>query len=361
MNQKNVKKLTIKDVAEIARVSKGTVSRVLNKKPGVGDKTRKKIEKIIKKLNYSPNLIAQNLASKKTGNIGVIIPHQAEYYLSNSYWSVLLSVITKAAAIVGYTILLSTALKEGDIDSAYEFILKGKRVDGIIAGSELFGEKQLSILNDYNVPFVLIGKSPFVKEYYVDIENRRAMEILTTHLISCGFHRILFLCGPGSFPSVSERVYGFNDALGKAPAVKGVVCHTSYDKPNVKKILQIQMKNGFQPDALIAGAGDLVLCTLMTLREMNLNIPKDIAFASFDTLHMYEYFTPKVTAIKQPIKELTKTAFEMLFTLIGGKQLDDKTRILPCSLLIGESCGEKKTQTIEITTQKLEKNIKNVT
>lgn len=350
MNQKKTKKLTIKDVAEIAKVSKGTVSRVLNKKPGVGDKTRKKIEKIIKKLNYSPNLIAQNLASKKTGNIGVIIPHQAEYYLSNSYWPVLLSVITKAAATVGYTILLSTTLKEGDIDSAYEFIIKGKRVDGIIAGSEFLGEKQLSILNHYNVPFVLIGKSPFVNEYYVDIENRRAMEILTTHLVVQGFTRILFICGPESFPSVKERVGGFYDALGKTTVSTGIVCYTNYDSPKVKKIIQSQIENGFVPDALIVGASDLVLCTLMILRELNMNIPGDLAFASFDTLHMYEYFTPKITAIRQPIKELTKSAFEMLFALIAGKQLVKKFKILPCSFQIGESCGEKKIQTIEIGT-----------
>ncbi|MBN2534492.1 MAG: LacI family DNA-binding transcriptional regulator [Spirochaetales bacterium] len=351
MKQKNIRKLTIKDVAEIAKVSKGTVSRVLNKKPGVGDKTRKTIETIIKKLNYSPNLIAQNLASKKTGNIGVIIPHQAEYYLSNPYWPVLLSVITKAAATVGYTILLSTALKEGDIDSAYEFIIKGKRVDGIIAGSELLGEKQLSILYHYNVPFVLIGKSPFVNEYYVDIENRRAMEVLTTHLAVQGFRRILFICGPETFPSVKERVSGFYDALEKASGSTGIVCHTSYDKPEVKEIIQNQKENGFLPDALVVGASDLVLCTLMILRELNMNIPGDIGFASFDTLHMYEYFKPRITAIKQPIKELTKSAFEMLFALIAGKHLIKKSKILPCTLEIGESCREKEIRTIEIETK----------
>jgi LacI family transcriptional regulator len=348
MNQNINKKLTIKDIAEISNVSKGTVSRVLNKKPGVGDKTRKKIENIIKRLNYSPNQIAQNLASKKTGNIGVIIPHHAEYYLSNPYWPVLLSVITKAAAAVGYTILLSTALREGDVDSAYEFIIKGKRVDGIIAGAELLGEKQLSILNHYNVPFVLIGKSPFVNEYYVDIENRKAMEILTTHIAVQGFQRILFICGPETCPRVKERVHGFYDALGKTSVSTGIVCHTSYDNPKVKTIIQGQVENGFVPDALIVGASDLILCTLMILRELNMNIPGDIAFASFDTLHMYEYFTPRITAIKQPIKELTQSAFEMLFALIAGKHLIKTSKILPCSLEIGESCGEKEIQTIEI-------------
>jgi len=341
VNQKNNKNLTIKEVAEIARVSKGTVSRVLNNKSGVGDKTRKKIKHIIKELNYSPNLIAQNLASKKTGNIGVIIPHQAEYYLSNSYWPVILSYITKAAASVGYTILLSTALKEGDVDSAYEFIIKGKRVDGIIAGAELLGEKQLSILNHYNVPYVLIGKSPFVKEYYVDIENRKSMEILTTHLVVQGHKHILFVCGPKNFPYVNERVSGFYDALNKDSLSSGSVCYTQYEKPEIREIIQSRIRSHKIPDALIAGASDLVLPALMILRELNITIPGDIAFASFDTFPMYEYFTPRITAIKQPIKELTKSAFEMLFSLIAGKQLLKKCRILPCFLQIGKSCGER--------------------
>ncbi|MBN2444607.1 MAG: LacI family DNA-binding transcriptional regulator [Spirochaetales bacterium] len=342
VDQKSNNKLTIKDIAAIAKVSKGTVSRVLNKKPGVGDKTRKKIEDLIKKLDYSPNLIAQNLASQKTGNIGVIIPHQAEYYLSNPYWPVLLSIITKAAADVGYTILLSTALEEGNVDSAYDFIIKGKRVDGIIAGSEFLGEKQLSTLYYYNIPFVLIGKSPFVQEYYVDIENRKATEILTTHLIHQGYRRILFIGGPETILNVTERVQGFYDALSHTTHSMGIVCHTRYEKPNIKMIIQNQMKNGFSPDAVIAGAGDLVLCTLMVLRELNITIPDDMALASFDTLHLYDYFTPRITAIHQPVKKLARAAFEMLFALIVGKTLIKTDCILPCTLRIGESCREKR-------------------
>ena len=93
MNKKRNKKLTIKEIADLAHVSKGTVSRVINNNPGVGDETRKRIKQLIKELGYQPNAIAQSLASQKTGNIGFLIPHEAEYYLSNSYWPVLLSII----------------------------------------------------------------------------------------------------------------------------------------------------------------------------------------------------------------------------------------------------------------------------
>jgi LacI family transcriptional regulator len=334
------KKLTIKDIAKRANVSKGTVSRVINDLPGVGEKTRERIKQLIKKLNYQPNAIAQSLASKRTGNIGVIIPHEAGFYLSNDYWPLLLSVITKAAATVGYTVLLSTSKVEGDVESAYEIMLNGKRIDGIIAGSEMLGEKQLSDLYQMEIPFVMVGRSPYIPDYYVDIDNRQAAYRLTEHLIQQGYKKIFFLGGPKHYPSVSERVEGFREAVLKAGINQCRVFHTPYEKPLVRSILSEQIGSGYMPDAIIAGAGDLVLCTIMVLRELNLDIPSQIGFASFDFLRFYNYLTPKITAIRQPIEELARAAFEMLFALIAQKNVLKKERILTCTLEIGQSCGE---------------------
>ncbi|MBN1699021.1 MAG: LacI family DNA-binding transcriptional regulator [Spirochaetales bacterium] len=340
MNSSKQKKLTIKDIAHRANVSKGTVSRVINDLPGVGKKTRERIKQLIKKLNYQPNAIAQSLASKRTGNIGVIIPHEAGFYLSNGYWPMLLSVITKAAATVGYTVLLSTSKVEGDIESAYELMLNGKRIDGIIAGSEMLGEKQLSDLYQMEIPFVMVGKSPYIPDYYVDIDNSQAAFRLTEHMIGCGYRKILFLGGPKKYTNVIERIEGFQKAVSKAGIDRCKVIHTPYEKPSVKSILVEQIGSGYMPEAIIAGAGDLVLCTIMALRELNLDIPDQIGFASFDFLSFFNYLSPRITAIRQPIEELARAAFEMLFALIAGKKVLQKERILTCTLEIGQSCNE---------------------
>ncbi|NLZ44870.1 MAG: LacI family transcriptional regulator, partial [Clostridia bacterium] len=148
--------ITIQDIADLAKVSKGTVSRVINGGPGVGAETRKRILKLIEELDYQPNASAQGLASRRSYNIGVIIPHTGSYSMSTTYWPTLLTAITEKAALQDYNVLLSTARSEQDVDSAYRSILKGKRVDGLIIGAEQFGEKQLAGLLLKDFPFVMV-------------------------------------------------------------------------------------------------------------------------------------------------------------------------------------------------------------
>jgi LacI family transcriptional regulator len=334
------KKITIKEIAQIAHVSKGTVSRVINDIPGVGQKTRDRIKKLIKKMQYEPNAIARSLASKKTGNIGVIIPHEAGYYLSNNYWPILLSVITKTAAKTGYATILSTSQKEGDVESAFKLMLTGKRIDGIITGSEMLEEKQVDELLQREIPFVMVGKNPGIDGYYVDIDNRGGMHELTLHIINRGYRSLLFVCGPEYYNNVQERVLGFKDAVIEKKNVRWQVSHTHYEQPEVFEILKKSIEKGFTPDAVIAGAGDLFISTYSAIQAHNLSIPQDVAFATFDKLRFYDFFKPKITAIQQPIEELGEAAFRILYTLMSNRTPEAKSQRFSCTLEIGESCGE---------------------
>src|SRR5690554_2563634 len=157
--------VTIKDIAELAKVSKGTVSRVLNGAPGVGPETRNRILKLIQELDYQPNASARGLAARRTDNIGVIIPHTGGYSMSSSYWPALLTAITEKAAAKGMNILLSTTRSEDDVDSAYQTILKGNRIEGLIIGADQFGEKQLAELLLKEISFVMVGKSSHISHF----------------------------------------------------------------------------------------------------------------------------------------------------------------------------------------------------
>lgn len=335
-------KITIKEIAQIAEVSKGTVSRVINDVPGVGPKTRDRIKKLIKKLKYEPNAIARGLASKRTGNIGVIIPHEARYYLSNDYWPILLSVITKAAAKTGYAVILSTSQSEGDVDSAYDLILNGKRIDGIIVGSEMLEQRQIEELKQRKLPFVLVGKSPVSTDYYVDIDNQGGMYELTMHMINRGYRKILFICGPQTYNAVQERVAGFSQAVKERAEVQFEICYTHYENPDVLQIFQRYRAAGFEPDAILAGAGDLFISTYSALKTLKLQIPDDIAFASFDKLRFYDFFKPMITSIRQPIEQLGEAAFDILFRLMHEREPETQSKRFNCTLEIGDSCGENK-------------------
>lgn len=333
--------VTIKDIAELAKVSKGTVSRVLNNAPGVGPETRNRILKLIQELDYQPNASARGLASRRTDNIGVIIPHTGGYSMSSSYWPALLTSITEKAAAKRMNILLSTTRSEDDVDSAYQTILKGNRIDGLIIGADQFGEKQLAELLLKDIPFVMVGKSSYISHFYVDVDNVGGAYRMTRHLLELGHRKIALLAGPRHFPSVQSRVRGFQQAMNEAGLEANRIYYGSYTNEAIEKEIFQKIIKESPPTAIFASAGDLVPCVLKASREIGLNIPRDLALVSFDDHPFYEYFSPTITVVKQPIHELGKAAVDLLFKLLEKEEPAEKRIILPVEIIVRGSCGSK--------------------
>lgn len=333
--------ITIKDIAELAKVSKGTVSRVINGGPGVSEETRKRILKLIKELDFQPNASAQGLAARKSNNIGVIIPHTGGYSMSSAYWPTLLTAVTEKAASKDYNVLLSTARSEEDVDSAYKSILKGRRIDGLIIGAEQFGDKQLAELLLKDFPFVMVGKSRNISHYYVDVDNVDGARRMTRHLISLGHKNIAMLAGPETYPSVADRVKGFRKAMNEAGLNPDRIYYCPYWTEKAAQTAKEIICEKNRPTAIFAAAGDLVTGVLKAIREEGLLIPDDIALVSFDDHPLYEYFSPRITAVSQPIDQLGEVAVNQLFLLLEGKTPEEKSKILPTEIVIRESCGSR--------------------
>lgn len=332
--------VTIKDIAEMARVSKGTVSRVLNGGPGVSEETRKRILRLIKELDYQPNASARGLAASRTNNIGVIIPHTGRYSMSTVYWPHLLTSVTEQAAAREMNIVVSTARTEKDVDSAYRSILKGRKVDGLIIGGYQFGERQMAELLLKDFPYVMIGKSPYNSGYYVDVDNVEGARAMTAYILALGHRNIALLAGPEQFVNIQERVEGFRLAMREAGLNSELVYRCTYDTESVVQRVKEILSNGkTTPTALFAVAGDLAVGTLQAVHELGLKIPDDVGLAFFDDHPFFECFSPRITAVRQPIEELGKNAVDILFNLLDGKKPAEKSLILPTRLIIRESCG----------------------
>jgi LacI family transcriptional regulator len=333
--------LTIKDIAALARVSTGTVSKTLNDAPGVGAATRQRILKLIEDLDFHPNASAQSLAARRTGNIGVVIPHTGSYSMATAYWPILLTSITEKAAARNMNVLLSTARSEEDVDSAYKSVLRGKRVDGLIVGAEQFGVKQLAELLVKDFPFVMVGKGALISHYYVDVDNKGGAQAMTEHLIGLGHRGIAFLGGPEHFPSVKERLEGYLTAIsgaGLEPRVRHCAYHTEAAQSRVEELL----RSSPRPTAIFVAAGDLVAPALRVFSRLGVAIPGDVALVAFDDHPFYEHFSPAITAVSQPIHELGQVAVEILFTLMDGQTPEQANRVLPTRLVIRASCGSRR-------------------
>ncbi len=330
--------LTIRDVAAMAKVSQGTVSKVLNDAPGVGAETRSRILQLIQDLDYHPDASARSLVAGKTGSIGVIIPHTGSYSMASAYWPVLLTAITEAAAARNRNVLLSTARSEEDVDSAYKSILRGRRIDGLVVGAEQFGQRQLVELLFKGFPFVMVGRSRFVSHWHVDVDNAGGSASMTRHLLQLGHRRVALLAGPEDYPSVQERVQGYRAAMIGA-GLEPRAHHCAYHDESATRAIQELLKEQPRATALFVAAGDLVTPALAASRELGLAIPSDLALAAFDDHPYYEHFRSPITAVSQPTHDLGQAAADLLFALMDGQTPERREVILPTRLVVRRSCG----------------------
>ncbi len=331
--------MTIKDIAEMAHVSKGTVSRVINGVPGVGDDTRRRVLKLIESLDFHPDASARGLAARKTNTMGFVIPHTGKYTLTSTFWPMFLTVITQEAAALGINVLLSTARSEDDVDSAFRSILRGRRIDGAIIGAEQFGEKQLAELLLKNLPFIMMGRSSQISSYYVDVDNILGARMATEHLCGKGHERIAVLAGPDSLPYVNDRVKGVRDTLKEKGLPDPVIVHCPYDTVEAARCVQGVLLSRPAVTAIFVAAGDLVIGTLKACVEMGRSVPGDISLVSFDDHPFFAHLTPAVTAVAQPIEELGAAAVKMLFELMAGREPERRAVIIPPRLVERGSCA----------------------
>ena len=331
--------MTIRDIAEMARVSKGTVSKVLNDAPGVGDDTRRRILKLIESLDFHPNATARGLAARRSNALGFVIPHTGRNTLSSTFWPSLLTVITEEANARGINVLLSTSSAEGDIDSAFRAILKGRRIDGAIIGAEQFGERQLAELLMKSLPFVMVGKSPHLSSHFVDVDHLRGSQMAAELLLDLGHRSIGMLAGPASLPYVQERIRGFGHVASQRGVEAPVVRHCAYVTEEATRVTRELLTEHPEVTALYLAAGDFVVGALAGCADAGRAVPRDISVLSFDDHPFFPHLTPPVTAVGQPLEEMGRAAVGMLFELMAGRKPDPATVVLPPRLAQRGSCA----------------------
>ncbi len=331
--------MTIKDIAEMAHVSKGTVSRVINGVTGVGEETRRRVSKLIESLDFHPDASARGLAARRTNTMGFVIPHTGKYTLTSTFWPAFLTVITQEAAAHGINVLLSTASSEDDVDSAFRSILRGRRIDGAVIGAEQFGQKQLAELLVKNLPFVMVGKSPHSSSYYVDVDNALGARMAGELFAGQGHSRVAVLAGPDSLPYVHDRVHGIREVFRERGLPDPVVVHCPYDTSDAMRCAQQVLLSHPSVTAIFVAAGDLVVGTLNACAQMGRSVPGDISIVSFDDHPFFAHLSPGITAVAQPIDEIGAAAVQMLFELMAGREPERRSVIIPPRLVERGSCA----------------------
>lgn len=333
-------KTTIKDIAGKCEVSTQTVSRVINNKPDVSPETREKIQTVIKEMGYRPSAVARCLVKQHSLTIGVVIGGLRYLGVANT-----LDGITEACDKAGYSLIINQVFQI-DSSNIVQFIetLMEHQVEGIIFAvpdvKDNIRLTQRQLPADCP-PIVFLKCEPNPNFTSLSIDNyggaRRAVE----YLLSVGRRKIGLIAGPLDWLESRQRKQGWEDALNSYGIESSPQKWVEGDWSSASgEIAFAELCTNFpEMDAIFASNDQMALGAMHYSHLHGIRIPEDIAFIGFDDLTEGAFFTPSLSTVTHPLRELGMQSVKKLLELIQGKNLLSmkQTIILDTGLILRES------------------------
>ncbi|MEU1277206.1 LacI family DNA-binding transcriptional regulator [Streptomyces sp. NPDC005805] len=307
------------DIAAQAGVSEATVSRVLNGKPGVAAATRESVLAALDVLGYERPV---RLRRSSAGLVGLITPE-----LDNPIFPALAQVIGQALTRQGYTPVLATQTPGGSTEDELTEMLVDRGVAGIIFVSGLHADttadtERYDRLRAQGVPHVLVnGFSPRVQAPFVSPDDRAAMHLAVTHLVSLGHTRIGLALGPRRFVPVLRKIEGFQQAVAErlgleAEQSRELIQHSLYSLEGGQAAASELIARGCT--AVVCASDMMALGAIRAARQRGLHVPKDVSVVGFDDSPLIAFTDPPLTTIRQPVQAMGQATVRALLEDIGG-------------------------------------------
>lgn len=312
----------IKDVAKMAGVGVGTVSRMLNDSGYVSLDTRAKIEAAMKELNYTPNELARNLYYKKSGIIAVLVPN-----VSNPFFAKFVDCVEGELRKAGFKIMLCNTLKDVKAEAEYLDLLNRHIVDGIIAGMSSLDESEYSKIHK---PIVALDRYLGEEIPVVAVDHKMGGRLAAEVLLRNGCKRILH------FRSTAEKESLYHDRHAEFQKIMDEQGIETYcydldwrrlDIQYYHQVAEEVMEKNLKFDGVF-GVDRLAIECMNGLIRQHKKIPEEVKIVSYDGTYITELVEPQISTIVQPIDRMAEESVKNLCELINGKKVKNKKSIL---------------------------------
>lgn len=329
---------TLKDIAKRTGFSISTVSRVLHdktKKYKISKETQQIINQTANELGYRINKLARGLRLQRTHEIGVVVPD-----IANPFFSTLIKSIAAELRKEGYNFIVYDSDENISIERSGIRSLLEKKVDGLIIASVGQDSSHIQNIRDAGMPLVVVDRCfDSLDVDSISVDNVKGALLGVNHLIKEGHTRIAFIQGlPGTYAN-ETRLQGYKQALAQAeiPVDHQLIVGDDFRSLNgyleTKHLLTLS-----SPPSAIFTASDLIaLGALEALRELGIQIPRDISLVTFDDPVFTSYLSPALTAIEQPITKMADMAVAMLFRQIRNPNNERRKVLLEPKLNVRAS------------------------
>lgn len=333
--------VTISEVAAAAGVSMKTVSRVVNREPGVRQATRERVLDAIEELQYHPNQSARSLAGNRAYLIGLLFDVGMG---EDSYMMRVQTGVLRRCRQEGYELMIHPCdCQAKGLEKELRDIVRHARVDGLILVPPLSDMPQVgAILGDANLPYVAISPGlPDERYPCVRTDEHRAAFNLTRHLIELGHTRICFIAGHPDHLAMQQRLSGFQEAMRSAgirPARDAVAQGYNTFESGLECSRELVQRKR-PPSAIFAANDNLAAGAMAAAYERGLTIPGDISIAGFDDSPVSRQLWPALTTVSQPVSALSEAAAGLLLDRLYGRDNAIHELSMKAELVLRDSTG----------------------
>lgn len=312
-----MKRISQRDIAKILGVNVSTVSRALRGLDGVSPEVRQKIERFAEENGYRPNPFATSLRYDTTKTIGIVVPDVA--YNHNAH---ILKRIEADARKNGYMCIITDSDESQENEANCLELLEKMHVEGIIIcpSQETTNFSHLQRLKDTGMAIVFFDRAPDTDISSVVINDAASARQATNSLIDAGARRIAFLGGPNQMKQTVDRKHGYLEALherGIGIRTELVKCHHISFNSGLTDTLEL-LSLPEPPDAILATHGLLAISALQAISSRGLRIPEDVAIIGYMTDWVSEMCHPRISFVKQNLREIGSKAFRLLQDQMNG-------------------------------------------
>ncbi|MDB4793434.1 LacI family transcriptional regulator [Methylacidiphilales bacterium] len=335
---------TLKEIASTLNLSVMAVSKALRDAPDISVKTKARVQAEAQRRNYIPNRAAQNLRSRRSGLIGVVVPNINHTYYSHLVWG-----IERQAEALGLQILLAHSLDRAENEMREVSKLIARQVEVLLLVPAVRWQHRLATLElvrASRIPTVLLDAYPagaenFPHVSWVVCDDQRGAQTATDHLLQLGHREILFLAGPNGSSASAGRFSGYRRALVDAGVdyTDTRVYLAAKDIDSGQKAMGQALSEKAPFTAVVAHNDSVAIGAIDTLLQQGFRIPEDISVIGFGDGILAANFRVPLTTMRVPQMEMGETALRLALDLQKGAIV--QPRQLPVEIIVRSSTAKR--------------------
>ncbi|HZF90301.1 LacI family DNA-binding transcriptional regulator [Streptomyces sp.] len=330
---------TLEEVAALAGVGRGTVSRVINNETGVKESTRRAVQRAIAELGYVPNLAARSLAGRRADAVALVMTERDWRLFGEPFFAETVRSVGDALTDTSVQLLLTLVRTDAERQRFLEYA-RGGRVDGVLLMSVRAEDRLPDMLADAGLPTVLLGRRSGDEQVTsVDADNVGGAREAVAHLVRGGRRSIATITGPLDMYVAQCRLRGYRQALADAglPTDPSWTVEGDFTEASGRRAMTELLERHPDVDAVLAASDTMAAAALSVLRAAGRRVPDDVAVVGFDDFHLAQHTDPPLTTVRQPLEEIGRTMVRLLLEEMEQPEVAWRHVMLRTRLVIRES------------------------